>query len=222
MCGRTVCISPLDVITQEFNISSVAFEPSPNYNISPSQSIPVVINENGSNKLISCRWGFIPSWSKDETIGHKMINARAETIAEKSSFKKAFASQRCLVIADGFYEWSQKDKIKTPVYVHMKSGKPFGFAGLYNVWTSPENKQICTSTIITTQANELLKPIHDRMPVILPKDIEKQWLDPNIHDASAVLPLLKPYSSEGLEFYNVSTKVNSPKNNSPECIRPIS
>jgi len=151
------------------------------------------VNEGGKNKLAVCRWGFVPPWGKDLNDGYKMINARAETVAEKPSFRQAFSRHRCLVVADGFYEWKKVGGKKMPVYVHLKNGKPFGMAGLYNLWTSPEGEQVCTSTIITTEANEIVRPIHDRMPVIASQDTAALWLDPSGHEKEKLLQVLKPY-----------------------------
>jgi putative SOS response-associated peptidase YedK len=149
-----------------------------------------------------------------------MINARAETVAEKPSFREAFLKQRCLVVADGFYEWRKDGKIKKPMYIHLRSGQPLGFAGPYNTWKSQEEEQVCTSTIITTEANELLAPIHDRMPVITPEDKFATWLEPSEQDKNALKKLLMPYPSEELEAYEVSAKVNSVQYNAPDIIKP--
>jgi putative SOS response-associated peptidase YedK len=154
----------------------------------------------------------VPPWGRELNDGYKMINARAETVAEKPSFRQAFVRHRCLVVADGFYEWKNEGGRKRPFYVHLKNGQPFGMAGLYNLWTSPEGKQVCTATIITTDANEDLKQIHDRMPVIAPPDACALWLDPSVHEKERLLPLLEPYPAKEMELYEVSTRVNSPKN----------
>ena len=150
-----------------------------------------------------------------------MINARVETVATNASFKHAFENQRCLIVADGFFEWKKEGLAKKPFYIHLKSGKPFGFAGLYNIWTSPEGKEINTCTIITTEANELINPLHDRMPVIEPPENYEQWLNPLQHDAKVLLPLLQSVPSEDIEMYPVTTKVNSFKHNDPENIKPV-
>ena len=220
MCGRFVRKSTLEVISEEFEVKGVSCDLKPSYNIAPGDNLAVIVND-GANYLIQLRWGLIPSWARDPSIGNKMINARAETLSEKPSFKAAFRKHRCLIVADGFYEWRKDGKVKTPVYVHLKSGKPFGFAGLYDIWTSPEGKQISTCTIITTGPNELMKPIHNRMPVIIPKAQEALWLDSSIQDERLLFPILKPYDSQEMEAYDVSQIVNSPKNNSPECIKPV-
>lgn len=151
-----------------------------------------------------------------------MINARAETLNEKPSFRTAFKKHRCLIVADGFYEWRKEGKAKTPMYFHLKSKRPFGIAGLYDIRTSPEGKQISTCTIITTGPNEPMKPIHNRMAVIIPKAQEALWLDPVTQDERLLLSMLKPYDSHEMEAYDESQIVNSPRNNSPECIKPVS
>lgn len=221
MCGRYVRTSPVEVISEEFGIRSrAALSMDPDYNIAPSRRVIIVLNDSGEKRLAECRWGFLPSWAKDVSIGSRMINARAETVAAKPSFKSAFEKKRCLVIADGFYEWQKAGNIKTPVYIHLKSGRPFGFAGLYNVWTSPMGENTCTCTIITTAANALLEPVHDRMPVILPKEKEDFWLDPDAGDQDALLEFLKPYPSKEMAFHTVSTRVNKPGYNAPDAIKP--
>jgi putative SOS response-associated peptidase YedK len=142
-------------------------------------------------------------------------------VGEKPSFKRPLKDRRCLVVADGFYEWQKTGQAKIPMFIRLKSGQPFGFAGLYDVWTSPEGEAVASCTIITTSANGLMQPIHDRMPVILPKPQESTWLNPAIQRAADVLPLLVPYSAAEMEAYPVSRLVNSPENNSPDCIRPV-
>ena len=221
MPGRFVRKSTIEVIEEEFEVKQVSSGLNPSYNIAPGDDIAVIIND-GTNRLIQLSWGLIPSWAKDPSIGNKMINARAETLNEKPSFRTAFKKHRCLIIADGFYEWRKEGKAKTPVYFHLKSKRPFGLAGLYDIWTSPEGKQISTCTIITTGPNELMKPIHNRMAVIIPKPQEALWLDPVIQDERLLLSLLKPYDSHEMDAYDVSRIVNSPRNNSPECIKPVS
>jgi len=196
-------LTNLSVITESFNIQNVACEYRPGNNISPGQQIAAVIRKDDQNNLVNFRWGLIPSWAKDPSMGYKMFNARAETISEKPSFKNAFKKRRCLIIADGFYEWQKLGKVKKPFYFHLKSGKPFGFAGLYESWASPDQQQINTCTIITTEPNELIKPIHDRMPVILSKDKEALWIEPGIKDADQLLSILTPYPSEEMKMAEV-------------------
>ncbi len=220
MCGRFEIHSTLEIIAKVFGIDSITFDYQPNYNVAPSHDILLVVND-GKRRLVRSRWGFVPSWSKELSAGYKMINARAESVADKPSFRQAFQNQRCLVVADGFYEWKKEGTKKRPFYIRLKSGKPLGFAGLYSIWKSPEGEQICTSTIITIDANEIVQPLHDRMPVIASPDAYDLWLDPDIHDKSLLQNILKSFSSEELEAYEVTQKVNSPKNSTPENIQKI-
>ena len=200
MCGRFVLISDLKTIQNDFDIQDIFCEHQPNWNITPAQSIPVIIRHNGSNKLVSYSWGLIPSWSKDPSVANKLINARAETVDKKPSFRDAFKKRRCLIVADGFYEWKKEGKSKIPQYFYLKSGRPFGFAGLFETWKSPDKKEINACTIITTDANELIKPVHDRMPVILPKNQERVWLESDLVDAPALLSILKSYPAEEMNY----------------------
>ncbi len=220
MCGRFVQYSLFLELVREFDIKKVDAQPWPCYNIAPTRDVAAVIND-GANRLIKARWGLIPPWSKDPSIGSRMINTRAETVAEKPSFKKPFRYNRCLIVADGFYEWRKEGNRKIPVYVRLRSGKPFGLAGLYSDWKPPGGDTIRTCTIITTEPNSLLEPIHNRMPVIIPKEENWFWLDPEIHDPVLLEPLLVPYSPGKMEAYDVSTKVNSPANDSPVNIKPV-
>jgi putative SOS response-associated peptidase YedK len=220
MCGRFVRITPIPVIAKKFKAKQMFSDLAPSYNIAPSQEI-VIINDEGARQIIQSTWGFVPSWAKEPSIGNKMINARSETVSEKPAFRSAFKKQRCLVIADGFYEWKTEGKRKFPMYIRLKSKEPFGFAGIYNVWKAPDGNQLCTCTIITTEANEAVKPIHDRMPVILPRDKGDIWINPAAEDKEALVGILKPYPSEAMEAYEVSTKVNFPQHNTSSNIRPL-
>lgn len=193
MCGRFFLITDLAKIAEEFGAGKILTDFKPDRNVAPGQYIPVLINQNGQKVLTSLRWGLIPSWAKDASFGNKMINARAETIAAKPSFKNAFQKRRCLIPVDGFYEWQKTDKVKEPFSISLRSGKPFGLAGLYERWLSPEKKTIQTCTIITTEANELVKSIHDRMPVIIESKFYNFWMNPDNHDQAGLLALLKPY-----------------------------
>ena len=191
------------------------------YNIAPSQNAPVILRENQEHHLKLFKWGLIPSWAKDPAIGNRMINARAEGIAEKPSFRKPIKRTRCLVPADGFYEWKKdpNGKTKTPMRIVLRSSEPFAFAGLWDTWKDPEGKEIRTYTIITTQANEALKPIHDRMPVILKLEDEDTWINPDAN-VEELMRLLGPYPNDEVEAYPVSKLVNSPKNDTPEVVVP--
>lgn len=218
MCGRYTQTSDPAKLAQRFHLEPPGPELSRRYNIAPTQDAPVVANDD-PKRLRLMRWGLIPAWAKDAAIGNRMINARAETLAEKPSFKKPFERRRCLVLADGFYEWRVvAGRAKIPVRIVLKSREPFVFAGLWDLWRGPEGRELATFTIITTQANEILKPIHDRMPVILrPKD-EEMWLTSGPVEAAKLAHLLKPYPADEMEAYDVSQLVNSPRNDTLECI----
>jgi len=224
MCGRFTLTADLASIAERF-ASSV---PPPSgiaadtgrYNIAPTQKV-IVVSDDGQRYLTTMRWGLIPPWTKDPSIGNRMINARCETLNEKPSFRTALKRCRCLVVADGFYEWQKQGRQKQPMRIVLKSRQLFGFAGLWDTWTSPDGEAIQSCTIITTNANELLKLVHDRMPAILIPEDESVWLDPKIDDAAVLLPLLKPYPSDAMEFYSVSKIVNSPANDVSECIMPV-
>ena len=223
MCGRFSQTADVKTIAQRFGLSTTLREDASiarRYNISPTQTVIVVVDD-GTRYLTQMRWGLIPSWAKDPAIGNRMINARAETLAAKPAFRVAVRKRRCLVVADGFYEWQQRGRGKQPVYIVLKSREPFGFAGLWETWTAPEGEAIRTCTIITTEANDLLKPIHDRMPVILTREAEAVWLDPTIQEPAKLSPLLTPYPAQEMELYPVSRLVNSPQHDTPECIVPL-
>ena len=223
MCGRFSLAANLTIIAQRFGVLSPTAESvawTPHYNIPPTKTV-VVVGDTGTRYLAQMRWGLIPSWAKDPAIGNRMINARAETLAVKPAFRVALRNRRCLVVADGFYEWQQRGRGKQPYRIVLKSGEPFGFGGLWDTWTSPEGEAIRTCTIVTTEANELLRPIHDRMPVILTPEAEGVWLDPRIQEPARLLPLLKPYPAIEMTTYPVSTRVNNPANDGPECILPL-
>ena len=223
MCGRFTLFSTYETIIQRFRIESAIDETDylVSYNIAPSQQVAAVINDGSKNRLGYLRWGFIPSWAKNESVGYKMINARAETLGEKRSFKNAYQKQRCLIVADAFYEWRRMEEVKVPFCIKLKSSEPFGFAGLWESWKSPEGKIIHSCAIITTNANEAVSSVHDRMPVILNREEENSWLNPKLRDTQILNQLLVPYNSEEMDVYQVSKDVNSPRNNSPRLIERI-
>jgi len=221
VCGRFVRQILVDAIIDEFGVEEVSCDLNPSYNVAPTQQVAVII-EDGLKKLVSVRWGLVPYWAQDLSGGSKLINARAETINQKAAFKEAFQWRRCLVVADGFYEWRKNGAIREPIFIRLKNGRSFGFAGLYENWISPGGENIRTCTIITTEPNEIMRPIHDRMPVIVPKDQEDRWLDPDCQDLETLLPILRPYPAEEMETCQVSSLVNSPANDAPECIIPAS
>ncbi len=220
MCGRFSRKATLQAIIDEFEIEEVNDAVEPSYNVAPGQEIAVILKDE-SRKLGLLKWGLIPSWSKDPAIGNRMINARAETLAEKPSFKHPLRRKRCLIVADGFFEWKKEGKQKIPMYIFLKDQKPFVFAGLWDTWTSPDGKKISTCTIITTEPNEFMKKIHNRMSVILPKEHIDLWLDRSIENEQKVLPLLQPYPEKEMDAYEISRFVNSPKNNSPACVEKV-
>ncbi len=222
MCGRYVLHVYLSEITDQFEVYEVEWVWEPNYNIAPGNNVPGVI-KNGENRLKALRWGLIPHWAKEESIGYRMINARAETLAEKPAFRRAFQKQRCIIPANGFYEWRHEEnkKKKTPFYISLRSGKLMGFAGLYETWKSEDDKIITSCTIITTRPNEIVQPLHNRMPVILGPDKREMWLDKTIQDPMELMPLLKPYDAKEMVSHEVSDKVNSTKYNRPDCIKPV-
>ena len=203
---------------------ALAFEPElrPRYNIAPTQDVPVVRSSGGGRAWAQLRWGLIPSWAKDPSMGSRMINARSETVAEKPSFRAAFKRRRCLVVADGYYEWQKLGKIKQPYYIHMRDDGPFALAGLWETWRglpAEASDPLETCTIITTAANDATRPIHDRMPVILAPADYDLWLDPDMEDPQQIESLLGPYESDDLVASAVSTHVNSPKNDDPDCVK---
>ena len=224
MCGRFTLFASFNDIIERFNIEQSITEElyNPNYNVAPSHSVLSVINDGKINRLGYLKWGLIPSWAKDEKIGDKMINARAETLNEKPSYRMAYKKKRCLIIADSFYEWKRhEDKTKTPMRIKLKSDELFAMAGLWEQWKSPKGDSVYSCTVITTTPNDLVIDIHDRMPVILRPEDEKTWLDNSINDVNLLDDLLKPLPEELLEAYEVSNLVNSPKNNSPNLIQEV-
>jgi putative SOS response-associated peptidase YedK len=222
MCGRfTLTIDPTH-LQEAFPWAVIPDDFTPRYNIAPSQLVAVIPN-TGDKTLAMYRWGLIPSWSKDPSIGDKMINARAESLAEKPSFRNAYRRRRCLIIADGFYEWKQEPgmKSKQPMFIRMKNGLPFAFAGLWEIWKSPNGSEIRSCTIITTSPNTLLEPIHNRMPVILPPSFFERWLVPEERHPEQLADLLVPYDATEMVVFPVSRMVNSPQYDSAELIQPV-
>jgi len=217
MCGRFTLTTNLGAIAARFGVARFLEEVGPRYNIAPTQTV-VVVNNDGSRHLTEMRWGLIPSWATNPAIGNRMINARAETVATKPAFRVALRKRRCLIPANGFYEWQPVGRRKQPVYITLKTRESFSFAGLWEAWTAPNGQEIKSCTIVTTEANDLLKPIHDRMPVILIKEAESTWLDPAIQDPAKLLPLLRPYPTDEMVAQPVSTWVNNPEHDGPECV----
>jgi putative SOS response-associated peptidase YedK len=219
MCGRYSLTSKLNNLQARFDFEAGNLVYRPRYNVAPTQDVLAVVND-GRNRAGFLRWGLVPFWAKDPRIGSRMINARAETVAEKPAFRRALRKQRCLVLADGFYEWKKEGSAKVPMYIAARSGEPFGMAGLWETWKAPSGESLHSCAIITTAANSLMEPIHERMPVILTQEAEATWLDAGIDDPGPLTRLLLPYPAAELEAYPVSTLVNSPRNDARECLLP--
>ena len=217
MCGRYTLIADLGDLAQRFEFEGSDFSYDPGYNIAPTESVLTVRNVEGREAAFM-RWGLVPFWAKDPKIGARMINARAETVAEKPAFRNALKKQRCLVLADGYYEWQKTPVGKRPFRIILKSGEPFAMAGLWETWRDPQGNVVPSCTIITTAANDFLSPIHDRMPVILPREKEELWLDTGFDDQATLTSVLIPHPGEALDAYEVSTMVNNARNVGPEVI----
>jgi putative SOS response-associated peptidase YedK len=220
MCGRYTLTISADKLAEQFRaIFSSSLGYSPRYNAAPSQKLPVITNQE-PGQINLYRWGLIPHWAKDISIGNKMINARSETIIEKPSFKTPFKKQRCLVLADGYYEWKKSGSAKVPFRITLKDEKAFAIAGLWESWRDEKGEEIRSFTIITTAANPFLAEIHERMPVILPPESTAKWLDNKLSQDEA-LSLLQPYPEKNFQVYQVSPMVNSPVNDGPELIKAV-
>lgn len=224
MCGRYTLNSANDEISLLFDIPELPLVPS-RYNIAPTQEAAVVrVPASGEpRRLDLLKWGLIPYWAKEASIGNRMINARAESVAEKPAYRTSFKNKRCLIPADGFYEWKRMGKMKQPYLIHRQDGRPFAFAGLWSIWRDPEQggRPVETFTILTTEANDLLRPLHDRMPVIVDREDFDLWLDPKVGDPEKLQPLLRPHAVDGFEAFPVSRVVNSPAHDGPDCIAPL-
>jgi putative SOS response-associated peptidase YedK len=219
MCGRYTLKTPIDVLAEYFKVHEYPSSLTPSYNIAPTQEVAAVVEEDEKRKLEVFRWGLIPSWAKDPSIGNKMINARAETVSEKPSFRSAFKKRRCLIVTDGFYEWQKTDSGKQPYHFKMKDGSAFAFAGLWETWDK-EGEEIRSCSIITTDANDLMNEIHHRMPVILHPENYGAWLDQGFDEKEALIDLLRPYPADAMEAYAVGRRVNKPANNEPSVVEP--
>ena len=227
MCGRYTLISNISELQGRFGFVMDGPAPAPRYNIAPTQSVLAVVND-GQRRGEMMRWGLVPSWAKDIKIGARMINAVSETAASKPAFRSAFRRRRCLVLADGFYEWrpapnkqarnNQEGKKRVPIYFSQKSGEPMAFAGLWESWQSPTGEHIRSCAILTTAANEFMAQIHRRMPVILSAETEPLWLDPLTETPANLEPLLIPAPAELLDAREVSPMVNNVRNDGPDCI----
>ena len=225
MCGRFVQFSSLRTLETAFNIHASSADVTPSYNIAPTQQVHAILYEN-SLKLEKLHWGLVPSWSKGLSAAARLINARAETVATKPTFRSAFKRRRCLILADGFYEWKGEKGRKQPYFISLPSGQPFAFAGLWEIWQDKEAPSDAppykSCTIITTEASESVRDIHHRMPVILQTEAHSSWLDPEIQETASLENILKNQHVREMKSYPVSKRVNQVKNNSPTCINPLS
>lgn len=227
MCGRFASTTPPDKLAAYFGAEAPILEDDesidPDYNVAPTRDVPTIRVRDDGRKLDYLRWGLVPRWAKDLRIGSKMINARAETVATKNSFRSAFKKRRCIVTADGFYEWQRLDpKTKQPMYIHRGDGAPLAFAGLFERWIDgEEHREIHTCTIITTTPNTMMEKIHNRMPVLLPPSRWDEWLDPDNDDTKGLQELLIPAPNELLVTYRVSDMVNNVRNNEPSLLNPL-
>ncbi|MGQ0805538.1 MAG: SOS response-associated peptidase [Actinomycetota bacterium] len=228
MCGRYVQASSPELLAERFGVDEVRIEGhEPHYNVAPRAEVPAVRRREGRTILSSLRWGLVPSWAKDPKMGDRLINARAESVADKPAYRKAFEKRRCIIPADGFYEWDKRpgQKRKQPMFVHLQSGEPMAFAGLWEIWKDPKAEGddegwLRSCAIVTTDANDLLEPIHDRMPVILPESAWETWLDPAA-DPDVLRGLLVPTPDDLVAVYPVSPLVNSADNDGPELVQPF-
>jgi putative SOS response-associated peptidase YedK len=219
MCGRYTLVAAPEAIQQAFDLESVPSGLTPRYNIAPTQPIPVITNQS-PRALTFVTWGLIPSWAKDASMAAQLINARAETLAEKPSFRSAYKYRRCLVPADGFYEWMKDGKAKRPQYIYRRDRALFAFAGLWERWNSPDGSEVLSATIITTEPNATIAPLHHRMAVILDPSDYKIWLDPNA-DSAVLQTLLRPAPDDMLTLHEVSPAVNNARHDSPDMIEPL-
>jgi putative SOS response-associated peptidase YedK len=235
MCGRFTLTDPDADLAVQFNLPELpsaalrtGLDMQPRYNIAPTQPVAAVrlAAESAVREMVLLQWGLIPFWAKDPSIGNRMINARAETAADKPAFRAAFRRRRCLVVADGFYEWQKQDGgkqpgSKQPFFISLRDRKPFAFAGLWEFWKGEDETVIESCTLLTTTPNELMRPLHDRMPVILQPRDYGLWLDRDVQDPARLIPLLRPYPAEEMDAYPVSRFVNKPENDDPRCIEPL-
>jgi putative SOS response-associated peptidase YedK len=219
MCGRYMLTTPVDALRQMFLFTERP-NLAPRYNIAPTQEVPIVrpTRDGAGRELIMVRWGLVPYWADDPKIGNRLINARRESVARTAAFREAYQRRRCLAPADGFFEWQKDGRTRQPLVVRRKDQAPFAFAGLWERWPQPGGGVLRSCTIITCPANELIAPVHDRMPVILATEDYERWLDPSRADGRE---LLEPYPAAELEAFPVNPRVNSPQYDDPECILPL-
>ncbi len=220
MCGRYSITTPLESVRRLFGAEGEVPAFGPRYNATPRSAMPVVRLDDGVRWIALLRWGLVPAWAKDPAIGDKLIHARAETVAEKPSFKAAYRARRCLVIADGFYEWRRDGRVSQPFRIEMRDGSPFAIAGLWEHWAAPGHAALESFALLTTDANAVLAPIHNRMPVILETGHQAAWLDPS-SESERLQALLRPHSPESMHAYPISRDVNNPRHDRAEILVPV-
>lgn len=222
MCGRFTLSSPGEIVADLFHLGEVP-ELTPRFNVAPTQRVAVVVApEPDRRKLVGMRWGLVPSWAKDVKIGARMINARSETVATKPAFRSAFKRRRCLVVADGFYEWKRVGKAKQPFHIRMADGSPFGMAAVWEVWQPSDGERVVSCSVLTTTPNPLVADVHDRMPVILPPERHAVWLDTDLTDRDTLSALLRPYDADAMCAAPVDRRVGNVRNDDPGLIVPLS
>jgi putative SOS response-associated peptidase YedK len=219
MCGRYSLRVEMEELLTYYGLIQSSYAYTPRYNIAPGQSITALIDSNGTRRVGPLRWGLVPAWASDERIGNKMINARAETLSEKPAFRQSFSRRRCIIPADGYYDW--KKETKQPYRIIMNDKSIFSLAALYDSWITPDGSKLHSCTIITTKSNDILSTIHDRMPVILAKKHHDIWLDRGTTDITLLQPLLIPFPNEQMTAYPVSPMVGNVKNDEPACLEPL-
>jgi putative SOS response-associated peptidase YedK len=221
MCGRFTVQVATSGVAAAFGVTETAASAGPSYNVAPGQKVPVILEEGGIRRMDAFRWGLVPSWAKDLSIGNRLINARAETLIEKPAFRKAFALRRCLVLSDGFYEWKVEGKTKRPFHITVGEGGVFAFAGLWERWNPPSGGDpLFSCAIVTVEANAFMAPLHARMPAILAPEEFGAWLDEENREPATLQRMLRPYAGP-MRAVPVSTRVNSPRNDGPECLLPF-
>jgi putative SOS response-associated peptidase YedK len=222
VCGRFTLTTSAEALAEQFELVEVPAELAPRYNVAPAQEVAAVrvLVQGQGRRVQLLHWGLVPSWAKDTKIGYRTINARSESVETKPSFRAAYRERRCLVLADGFYEWQQQGSTKQPYLIRRKDGEPFAIAGLWECWENPEGEPLESCTLLTCEANALVAKIHDRMPVILQPGDYDLWLDPEQQDPAQLGPLLQPYPADQMEMISVSPRVNSPRHDDPLCMQP--
>ncbi len=222
MCGRYTITVSLEELMMRYmiGVTNVPYH-RPKYNVAPGQMIAAIVSDGKTNRLGELKWGLVPPWAEDEKIGNKMLNARAETAAEKPAFRGPLRRKRCLIPADGFYEWRKDENGKQPMRIVLKQGGLFSMAGLYETWVAPDGRRVNSCTILTTEPNALMAPIHNRMPVILRAEDEALWLDRSVEEPAKLQHLFAPYPDDALEAYPVGQAVGSVRHDEPSCIEPL-